>query len=1348
MSARIAEAGLLPIPAALDACAAVLRQHFAADYVELVLFEGPHRVALAAIASDTPAGAGFWTPVPLPGTAPQAIDSRPELLTFDGATSPDRVVREAVQRGFRCGLRLPLQDERGSAMGILAIASRRPAAYTERDLAGAQELAGLIANFVRRSDLLARVERRQQTAEVASAILAALSTSDDLSAACDTIARQLREFFAADHVAIGLLDFPARRRTVLGFSSDVLPGDLPAELPEEDVRAYTLAVEHRPERFDDLGPLALNPGTAMLRDAGIASIIRAPFQLADGRVGLVTVGDRARNRYRADDAEHLLEICRPVGLALDRVTLVAGLNTTTATLEAQARILAALTPDATLEATAHTYAREIRSLFAASHVVVTKFVPGGSRIVAIDSDQLTAEDLALTARPDRATLAQFEDVLRGQPQLIADLAAVQRGPADEVAFRGGLRTLLRQPLKRSDGTIGGLITVGSDRPEAYGPADLERLGEVSAAAAMVAERAELLDAARDRTAKVQSLTRLLGSLSPGADPRELSRTFAREARQLLHADMVVVLTFDAETGEGVPIAEEAPPAPVRDWFGFRWPSYRAVTALPRASRFPGSSPAESEWLQQVIGRRGLGSGIAVRLDVEGEAVGLVIAAAREPNTLNDGEQQLLSELATPLAMLIERARLLEAQRQQAERSAAILELLAAIGECETIEEVAEPVAVALSAMFAADACVIAVASNDGVQVVGHDGGIAGDIDARLDADTFRAARRSFRTGVRTIANLDRVRNPLTPVAIALRRLGMRSTAEALFAASGRLEVLVTLASRRPRHFTSGDGRQLAQIVRPLELAVAYQEGRRESAARARRLELTNQVLRRLTAGGRPREMARDLTLACLDLFGAAVAFVAWADPAADGLQVLAVSSNLPDLPEPPRSVPFGDGATRWFLRMQQPHIVDDAAADTYQSMVHRGLIPRGCRSVLRAPLLVRDEVQGAIVLWGEGTGRFSGEDLQLVSALVGPLAIALDNAVALEALAESEFKYRSLVAQADEMIFLVDAGTQRLIEVNAYTARTLGYEPAEMMTMSLTDIVDAPPETVAANIARTFEDGELHLTERRYRRRDGSVIEVDVIASVITFGGRDAILVLARDVSGRLPLQRQLLQSQKMESLGAMAGNVAHDFNNLLTAVLGFAGILKLSPRMSPEDLDTIALIEAAAQRAGDLSGRLLSFARGGLVSFGPVDLGRMVIETVELAGPTLHGRFRVESHLPDEPLFVEGDAGQLQQALFNILLNARDAMPSGGTIAIQLRREAAEVVLTVRDTGCGMDEETRLRIFEPFFTTKPAGTGTGLGMSITYGIVQAHHGSIAVESEPGAGTCFELRLPVLAGEQ
>ena len=250
---------------------------------------------------------------------------------------------------------------------------------------------------------------------------------------------------------------------------------------------------------------------------------------------------------------------------------------------------------------------------------------------------------------------------------------------------------------------------------------------------------------------------------------------------------------------------------------------------------------------------------------------------------------------------------------------------------------------------------------------------------------------------------------------------------------------------------------------------------------------------------------------------------------------------------------------------------------------------------------------------------------------------------------------------------------------------------------------------------------------------------------------------LLSDVTPRKALEEQLRQSQKMEAVGRLAGGVAHDFNNLLT---GVTGNLTLALQATPADdprREFLLAAERAAWRAADLTRQLLGFSRQTKPHMEPIDLNRCVREAVELLRRTLDPSIEIAARYADDLWPVEADAGQINQVLMNLCLNARDAMPDGGRLELETanvrstrrRREARPdrrpgefVRLRVRDNGHGIPPDVLPRIFEPFFTTKEVGKGTGLGLAVVFGIVQQHRGWIECTSAVGQGTCFDVYLP------
>jgi two-component system NtrC family sensor kinase len=257
-------------------------------------------------------------------------------------------------------------------------------------------------------------------------------------------------------------------------------------------------------------------------------------------------------------------------------------------------------------------------------------------------------------------------------------------------------------------------------------------------------------------------------------------------------------------------------------------------------------------------------------------------------------------------------------------------------------------------------------------------------------------------------------------------------------------------------------------------------------------------------------------------------------------------------------------------------------------------------------------------------------------------------------------------------------------------------------------------------------------------------------------------IAIKEDITEKRKLEEQLRQAQKMEAIGTLAGGVAHDFNNILTAIIGYGNLMEM--KMTGDDplLASLKQILAAADRAADLTRSLLAFSRKQIINPQPVDLNEVVRQMGHFLQRIIGEDIELKSAFDGERLTVNADSGQIGQVMMNLATNARDAMPGGGTLSIETAKaEIGEAfinnygfgtpgeyaLISITDTGSGMDEETRKRLFEPFFTTKEVGKGTGLGLAIVYGIVKQHNGYITVSSEPGQGTTIAVYLPLLRME-
>ena len=292
------------------------------------------------------------------------------------------------------------------------------------------------------------------------------------------------------------------------------------------------------------------------------------------------------------------------------------------------------------------------------------------------------------------------------------------------------------------------------------------------------------------------------------------------------------------------------------------------------------------------------------------------------------------------------------------------------------------------------------------------------------------------------------------------------------------------------------------------------------------------------------------------------------------------------------------------------------------------------------------------------------------------------------------------------------------------------------------------------------------LIDSVWQRVDGKSLQVQFRIRTVDWKGRRAMVLVAKDVTrlkalqkDREQLQEQLVQSQKMQAVGHLAGGIAHEFNNLLTGITGNAELILADGRDKPWAEQAQSVIEAA-QRAVDLTSKLLAFARKGKFRVTCFDLHDLIRELNSLVVLTFPRNITVIQDLKAQPAVIRGDRNQIYQALMNLALNARDAMPDGGRLSFattvnflgedafrghHVPKPGAYFCLTVSDTGCGIDAKILPHIFEPFFTTKPQGQSAGLGLSMVYGTVQNHGGSITVETEAGRGSSFRILLPLLS---
>ncbi len=346
-------------------------------------------------------------------------------------------------------------------------------------------------------------------------------------------------------------------------------------------------------------------------------------------------------------------------------------------------------------------------------------------------------------------------------------------------------------------------------------------------------------------------------------------------------------------------------------------------------------------------------------------------------------------------------------------------------------------------------------------------------------------------------------------------------------------------------------------------------------------------------------------------------------------------------------------------------------------------------------------------------------------------------------------------------MWVYDVETLRFLAVNDAAVRHYGYARDEFLAMSITEI--RPVEEVEGLLATLEHEGHGSPIPHtwQHRTKDGTAIDVEITAGRVVFEGRDAALILAHDVSERRRMEQRLVEAEKLEAVGRLAGGVAHDFNNLLTVIHGYASLL--SETTEGETHDGLGEILRAAEQASALTRQLLAFSRRQVMRADVLDLNETVAGMQPMLQRIIGDDVSVGVRFAPGLAAVEADRAQIERVILNLAANARDAMPDGGRITIETANVELDadyvashgegspgphVMLAVSDTGAGMSADVQRHLFEPFFTTKPAGAGTGLGLATVFGVVKQSGGSIYLYSEEGAGTTFKIYLPATAAER
>jgi len=481
-------------------------------------------------------------------------------------------------------------------------------------------------------------------------------------------------------------------------------------------------------------------------------------------------------------------------------------------------------------------------------------------------------------------------------------------------------------------------------------------------------------------------------------------------------------------------------------------------------------------------------------------------------------------------------------------------------------------------------------------------------------------------------------------------------------------------------------------------------------------------------------------------------YIAMFDPAT---RLLSFPYFVDEFDSPPATRGLEKGLTEFVLRSGSPLL---ATPEILADLELRGEIDLiGAPSIdwLGVPLKIKEKTIGVLVVQTYSPGlRYNQDEENILIFVSNQVAMAIERKRNEANLRYSEQKNRAILSAMPDLMFLLDKDGF-FLDYKADKDSDLLVKPEMFLGRKVDEVL--PPwlaDVTMKNIRRAMQTRKLQVYEyeimldRQLQYEEARCVPCD----------NDEVLVVIRNITEKRRLEQQVLQSQKMESLGTLAGGIAHDFNNILAGILGYASFLKA--KISPGDVffKYVDTIERSAVRAADLTSKLLAFTRGDTVNYKPLNINKLIRETLEIIHHTIDKSIRVETKLDETLPTIVGDSGQIQQVVMNLCVNARDAMSSGGMMIIASEKAVVTAAdswrpvdvktgtylkVSVSDSGIGMDKDLLARIFDPFFTTKAKGQGSGLGLSVAYGIVKGHEGFITVDSEPGSGSVFSAFFPV-----
>jgi len=868
---------------------------------------------------------------------------------------------------------------------------------------------------------------------------------------------------------------------------------------------------------------------------------------------------------------------------------------------------------------------------------------------------------------------------------------------------------------------------------------------------------------------INEVTALMGTTLP---LERVYQTVAAAIGRLIRFDALGLSLVDRERGE-IRVLDVATPTAVPESYELRISAGGTLTEWVADHREPRrvddvDDPSIPPVGRSLLLRRGFRSAILAPLISQGEVIGTLNVTHREPRAFSEGDVEVLLEVARPLASAIEHSRLHAEIVRRAEELAALNRTAQFITARLDLGAVLETISRSVTSLVGSTGCGIGLLTADRTtidHVAAHG----------VTSPEWRALRlpmgegtigRAAATGTAIRSDDLRVDSSSAPWDMDGKE-GIRSMLSVPLSVAGEIIGVISAFSVTPGFFTARHQTLLETFADQAGIAIQNARLFEESQRRARETQALYEAGRAVNQSLEVGETIRLILNQAREVLGAQSCGLFTLDPATGEL-TSAASLDLGPASGLIR-VRVGEGITGMAVKKRRPVQSADLDNDPRQDRRYRQLSAgAGFRSMLAAPLLVGDQVIGALTVLRRDVHQFSLEEESLVSAFADQAAMALEHARLFSSVRTYSEQLEAMVAartrELDEQkrfvevvletlplgLFVLD-GTFSVVSANREGAELLPYDPGGRP--SFTDLVPAAKAEAIRDVLRDV------LVTRAVRQIEEEIPgrpearTVRLTAAPLRAGGSTThALVLVEDITLQKRLERQMLLTERLTTAGRLAAGVAHELNNPLATIAGCAEALKeraqdreLSELPGFKDFPSyLGLIEEEAYRCKEITGSLLQFVRDPGSQRAPADVNALIGKALELLGH--QSRFAESQFVTElDPALpaVRVNEGQLRQVFLGLSANALEAMDGRGTLRVRTRRPTdREIEILFEDEGPGIPEGILPRVFDPFFTTKPPGQGTGLGLAIAQGIVADHGGRIEVASRVGAGTTFRVILP------